>query len=232
MADPWPDHLVRHVRQPIAGHGVSVEAAVLPVSDMRRLLTAARGYVASDDPRVAAANLVAMVLAWNTPFYPLYLRGAAGEGMWPGGWLTLCVFPFFLLVPAMTRRSPLWGRVLLAVTGAGNTLFCTWLLGEASGTQMFLLPCIALAGLLFRRSETVPLFSLLGLPILAGILLDGRYPASPFVCSGSGCAGLVWLNAFSVAILTAFLGLLATGLVRETAAPGDPPTHPPETPRR
>jgi hypothetical protein len=50
---------------------------------------ALRRYVASDDPRVAAANLVAMVLAWNTPFYPLYLRGAAGAGIGLGAWLTL-----------------------------------------------------------------------------------------------------------------------------------------------
>jgi hypothetical protein len=176
------------------------------------------GYIAADDPRVASANLVAMVLAWNTPFYPLYLRGAAGPAIWPGGWLTLCVFPAFLAIPAVTRRWPYAGRALLVLTGTANTLFCTWLLGEASGTAIFLLPCITLAALVFRRDERAALFGLLGLPIVLGIALDGRYPVSPFVCAGAGCAGIAWMNAFSVAILTAFLGLLATGLVTTASA--------------
>ncbi len=178
-------------------------------------------YIASDDPRVATANLVAMVLAWNTPFYPLYLRGVAGPAILPGGWLTLCVFPAFLAVPAVTRFWPYAGRVMLALTGAANTLFCTWLLGEASGTAMFLLPCITLAALLFRRDETAALFGLLALPIVLGIALDRRYPVSPFVCSGEGCTGILWMNVFSIAVLTAFLGLLATGLA--TTANDTPP---------
>ena len=196
---------------------------------MKRLVPAARAYLASGDPRVAAANLVAMVLAWNTPFYPFYARAAGGMGMWPGAWLTLCVFPVFLAVPAVTRHWPYWGRVLLVTIGIGNTVFCTWLLGEASGTQLFLLPCITLAALLFRREERAALFGLLVLPVILGVALNGRYPVSPFVCSGVGCAGLVWLNGFSVAVLTAFLGVLATGQVGLTSN-ADPPMLRPTTP--
>jgi hypothetical protein len=134
----------------------------------------------------------------------------------------------FLAIPAVTRRSPIRGRVALAVAGTGNTLFCTWLLGEASGTQLFLIPCITLAALVFRREERVPLFALLALPIVAGVTLNGRYPVSPFVCSGSGCASLFWMNAISVAGLAVFLGWLATGLVER---PGDVrPTPPSATP--
>ena len=198
---------------------------------MKRLFAAARRYAAADDPRVAAANLVALVLAWNTPFYPVYLLGAAGAAMRNAAWLTLCAFPVFLAVPAITRRHHLWGRVLLVIAGTGNTLFCTWLLGEASGTQLFLLPCITLAALLFRRTEPAALFSLLASPILAGVTLDGRYPTSPFACSGGSCGGLLWLNAISVAVLVAFLGVLATGMAElvEKITPGcvgDLPTRP------
>ncbi len=125
-----------------AAPGVSATTSWRPLHEVRRVWTR---YVGSDDPRVGAANLVAMVLAWNTPFYPLYLRGTAGAGMWPGGWLMLCVFPAFLAVPALTRRWPTGGRVLLVTIGTANTLFCTWLLGEASGTPLFLLPCVTLA---------------------------------------------------------------------------------------
>jgi hypothetical protein len=116
----------------------------------------------------------------------------------------------FLAVPLVTKRGPFRGRVMLALTGTANTLFCTWLLGEASGTQLFLLPSIVLAALLFRRDEPAALIGFLALPIVAGVALDGRYPVSPFVCSGAACRGIVWLNAVSVAILTAFLGWLAS----------------------
>lgn len=184
--------------------------------EVKRVAAALRGYVASGDPVVARANLVAVVLAWNTPFYPLYLRAAAGEAILPGGWLTLCVFPVFLTVPAVTRRSSFLGRIMLALTGTANTLFCTWLPGEASGTQLFLLPCVTLAALLFRRDELAALIGFLALPIVAGMTLDGRYPVSPFVCSGAACGGIVWLNAVSVAILTAFLGWLASAGVSPT----------------
>jgi hypothetical protein len=188
-----------------------------------------RRYAASDDPRVATANLVALVLAWNTPFYPLYLLGAAGEGIRSAAWLTLCSLPFFLSVPAMTRLHPLWGRVLLVVIGTGNTLFCTWVVGEASGTQLFLLPCVTLAALLFRRKERWPLVCMLTLPIAAWLALDGRYPVSPFVCTGGdACRAILRLNEFSVAVLTAFLGWLATGLIES----GPAPMRRPETRRR
>jgi hypothetical protein len=187
---------------------------------VRRAFAAIRGYIAADDPRVATANLVALVLAWNTPFWPLYLLGTAGEGMRPGAWLTLCSFPVFLAVPAVTRWHGLCGRALLAAAGSANTVFCTWVLGEASGTALFLLPCIMLAGLLFRRDERLALYGFLLLPILCGVALAGRVPVSPFVCSGAGCGAIVWLNAVSVAILLAFFALLASGA-------SDPPRPPP-----
>lgn len=181
------------------------------------MFLAARGYAASNDPRVAVANQVALILAWNTPFYPLYLLGAGGAALWPAAWWTLCSFPCFLAVPALTRRDPFWGRVALALTGLGNTLFCTWLLGEAAGTALFLLPCITLAALLFRREERVALFSLMALPILAGVLLNGRYPVSPFALTDTARVAVLWLNAVSVAVLMAVLGFFSTGLAGEVA---------------
>ena len=102
--------------------------------------------------------------------------------------------------------------MLLAVAAIANTVFCAWVLGEASGTALFLIPCIALAALVFRREEIVPLFALLVLPAVAGVAMWGRLPASPFACAGAACAGIFWMNAMSVATVQMFLGLLATGL--------------------
>ena len=181
------------------------------------MFLAARGYAASNDPRVAVANQVALILAWNTPFYPLYLLGSGGAALWPAAWWTLCSFPCFLAVPALTRRDPFWGRVALALTGLANTLFCTWLLGEAAGTALFLLPCITLAALLFRREERVALFSLMALPILAGVLLNGRYPVPPFALTDTARVAVLWLNAVSVAVLMAVLGFFSTGLAGEAS---------------
>ena len=163
----------------------------------------------AEDPRIADTNLIAMVLAWNTPFYPLYVLASAGAAMQPGAWLTLPVFLVFLAVPAVTRRYPLAGRVLLVAAGIANTLYCTWLLGEAAGTWLFLLPCAALAPLLFRRTERGPLVIFLALPVAAGLALTGSYSISPFVCMGASCVSLLWLNSISVIILMVFFGMIA-----------------------
>ena len=127
----------------------------------------------------------------------------------------MCACPVFLAVPAVTRRSWGWGRAMLVAAGTANTLFCTWLLGEASGTALFLFPCIALAALVFRRTERVALLTLLAAPGLAGLALYGRYPASPFACAGAACDAIAWMNAVSVGSLTMFLGYLSTGLAEE-----------------
>lgn len=195
-------------------------------------LAALRRYMASDDPRVAVANLIAMVLAWNTPFYPLYLLGAAGSAMHPGAWFTLAIFPVFLAVPAITRRWPLPGRILLAAAGLSNTIWCTWLLGEVTATQLFLLPCISLAAIIFRQSERVPFFSFLALPILLGMGLHGRYPASPFACHGAACDSIVWLNAFSVALLCGFLGVVTARMLPGADNAANAPERAPASTRR
>ena len=183
-----------------------------------RPLSAVRHYVAAEDPRVEMANMIAMVLAWNTPFYPLYLLGAAGAAVQPGAWFTLAVFPVFLAIPAITRRSPFAGRVLLAGAGLVNTVWCTWLLGEDSGTPLFLLACIALVPIIFRQGERLAFLGFLALPIILALASYGQYPASPFACQGAACESLIWLNAVSVACLCAFLGLM-TARLRALAAP-------------
>jgi len=47
-----------------------------------------------------------LVLAGNTPFYPQYLAAVAGADGMPWPFMTLFVFPFFLMVPAISRHHP------------------------------------------------------------------------------------------------------------------------------
>ena len=76
-----------------------------------------RAYAASDDPYVSATNFIAMVLAWNQPYYPLYLWWIVGRDAWVGLPDALAFFPFFA-IPAITRRAPLLGKVTLVVVAA------------------------------------------------------------------------------------------------------------------
>lgn len=68
--------------------------------------TRLRAYASNDEPLAAAGNKVALVLAGNTPFYPLYLAAVAGADGMPWPLMTLFVFPFFLMVPAISRHHP------------------------------------------------------------------------------------------------------------------------------
>ena len=174
---------------------------------MKRALA---NYLAHPDERVATGNLIALVLAWNTPFYPLYLRWAAGAQAWPWGLLTLCVLPLFLAAPPLGRRHPIGGRLLLAVVGFGNIVFCTWLLGAPSGTELFLMPCVLLPGLLFRRSEWPALLPLIAAPPAAYYLLHDHYPPPPVAWTPDASAHLFALSAGSAGCLTGFFALLVS----------------------
>lgn len=169
------------------------------------LLGAIRHYAQSPDPRVAAGNAVALLVAANQPFYPLYVGWLAGNG-WPAAW-TLLSTPFFLAVPAVSRRSPRAGRALLPLAGIANTVLAAWALGVASGVEAFLAPCVVLAGLLFRPAERIVSFALIAVALAAYVLLHDRYGAPLHAYSAAEYAALVRLNAISAGGLLAFIGL-------------------------
>lgn len=185
---------------------------MIPMSYLVKAATLLRTYAANDEPLAAAGNKVALVLAGNTPFYPIYVVGLAGSEGLPALLMTLFVFPFFAMVPAISRRSPLLGRAVLSLAGSVNTVFCTWLLGERSGTELFLIPCISLASLLFGTGERAWMLPLAGLPLVAYILLHGHYGAPPHVYQDDAYASLFSMNAISVGTLSIFLGIVFSGL--------------------
>jgi hypothetical protein len=185
-----------------------------------KLLDWLRGYMSHPDPQAAAANYVAMVVGWNTPFYPLYLLAMPGHGIFPAGWLTLIATPFFLAVPAVTRRSALLGRLMVPGFGAANCVFGSWVLGPQSGTPLFLIPCAILAALLYRPRERLWRLGLLG-AVLAAFLVCTYWLPSLTALAPETLAAITRLNSFSVICLIAFVALIYAPLMGKVSPDGD-----------
>jgi hypothetical protein len=170
------------------------------------------GYTAHDDPGAATGNMIALVIAGNGPFYPLYAMALIGWAAWPA-WLTMLSSPFFAAVPWAMRRNARVGRVMLLLVGTANTVWCTKLLGQGTQVDLFLLPCVVLAALLFLREPWWLRLPMLALPVAAFVLLPDFYGAALVPFSAADAARMVALNRYSVAVLTGFLGWLFSRLV-------------------
>jgi hypothetical protein len=175
-------------------------------------------YAAHPDPATAAANLVALVVAGNGPFYPMYALALIGCGH-RGAWLTMLASPFFALVPVLSRRRSRAGRAALPLIGIVNTVWCSALLGSASAVGLFLLPCIVLAALLFRGDERWLMWILLGLAVGTMVWLT-EFPRDGLMdLTEPQAAALARLDAISVTTLSGFVALqMARVLVTSPAA--------------
>lgn len=165
-----------------------------------------RRYAAHPDPATAAANLVALVVASNGPFYPLYVLALIGWDR-AGAWLTMLASPLFFALPALSRAAPRAGRAALPLIGIANTAWCAALFGPASGIALFLLPCIVLAILVPHTDERRVALFLAGLAIACMIVLTEFSFGGLIVVGPSAAASLARLNLLSVTILTAFVAL-------------------------
>jgi len=175
-------------------------------------------YIAHEDPLVATTNLTALVLGYNTPLYPLYLLWVTGQSGLPWSLLTLCSCPLFLAVPALARFSPRSARIMLPVIGTLNTVFCTWLLGPASGTELFLIPSVTLAALSFRAGERKAMLIAVA-PAILTFFLGGHYGATPLAYSAAQSHAILRLNAASVGTLSLFIGVIFARLYQGTESP-------------
>lgn len=179
---------------------------------LRRLWQRIGTYAAHDDPLVEASNWIALVVAWNQPFYPLYLLPIAGWDSWPS-LITFLSTPLFMAVPAVSRRWPLLGRAMLPLIGMANTMTSAKALGTQSGVEIFLIPCALIAAAMFRPSERMVGLPLVGAAFLIYWLMHGSY-GLPFVTyDAAQYESLFTLNALSAATLSVFVGLLMAGVV-------------------
>jgi len=164
-------------------------------------------YAGHADPRTAVANTVALLVASNQPFYPLYLYWAVSPTIWPA-FATFLSTPLFLAVPALSRRASRLGRAGLMVAGIGNTLLCRFMFGASSGVDAFLMPCIVLSILLFRRRERWLGFAFAAV-CYAIYLLPDAWLGAPFHLYGPDeIAAFQRLNFLSAAGLTAVVALM------------------------
>ena len=172
-----------------------------------------RAYTNSDDPHVSACNTIAMVIAWNQPYYPLYLLWIVGRHAWVGIPDAFSGLLFFA-VPAITRRSPLLGRIAMVVFSVANVAFCSMMLGEAAGVQLLYLPCGMLAAMLFPWRERFVMLTMTALPLAVWYETRGRLDIPPIRFNADAYASLFTLNAVSAGALMIFFGWLLAGINR------------------
>jgi hypothetical protein len=181
---------------------------------LRTLLLQLRKYMGNRDPLANAASTIAIVVAGNQPFYPLYLHAIVGTAAWPA-WLTLLSTPFFLAVPAVTRRNSLVGRALLPISGVANTVLCVKLFGVGTAVELFLLPCVFLAAILFRPCERAVMVLVLAVPFIAYLGVDWNLGPPLQVFSDKEYRSIIAVHGMSVAALTTLIGLQFNAILPE-----------------
>lgn len=184
----------------------------MTASTAGRLVGALRAYTTHPDPLVSAANVIALLVASNQPFYPLYVYWLVSNRFEPT-LLTFLSTPFFLAVPALARLSTVAGRALLPLAGIANTILCAKLLGVASAVELFLIPCVVLALLLFRPKERLIAFVIAGAAFLAFMALHGHHRVPLAFYSVAEYEAFARLNALSATMLTACVALMFSNLL-------------------
>lgn len=172
-----------------------------PMFDLAVLSRRSVGYAADADPLTAASNRLALILASNQPFYPLYVQWVTGEINTSLG-LTFLSTPFFLASPWISKRFPGVGRMWFPAVGAINTFFCGFIFGDGSGIECFLLPCIVIASLSCRATERGAFIIYCVFLVSIFTILHGRY-GLPLLQTQSAQAALRSLNGYSASALIA-----------------------------
>lgn len=162
-------------------------------------------YKDNPDPLAVLANTVALVIAGNQPFYPLYLHAIVGTAAWPA-WLTLITMPLFAAVPAVSRRHSLAGRAMLVIVGVANGVLAVKLIGTDTAVELFLLPCVLLSTLLFRATEKITMAVTVVLPFAAYFVFDPAVGHPIATYSNAEYRAIIGMHAFSVASLFALIG--------------------------
>ena len=178
------------------------------------LLARLSAYKDHPDPVTKVANTIALVVAGNQPFYPLYLYAIVGSASWPA-WFTLLTMPLFALVPAVSRRHSLAGRAMLPIVGTLNGVLAVKLIGVNTAVELFLLPCVLLAVILFRLTERVVMAAVIAVPFAAYLFVDPYVGAPLQLYSDADYRSIIAMHAFSVGSLLTLTGYLFASILSE-----------------
>jgi hypothetical protein len=178
-----------------------------------------RKFVHHPDPLAMTSNWVAVAIGTHLPFWPLYVLWSAGRSAWPSSLASAALSPVFLLIPMLSRRSSLLGRLAMLLAGLANTVFTDWVLGQSSGTELFFAPCAALAAISFRRSERWLMLIFTALPFLLWLLLQHYQPPPLHHYDDQAAHQLFLLNAISITVLVGFFGWFQCDVYRRMERP-------------
>jgi hypothetical protein len=202
MASSTPNHPIA-ARSERADRG---QPTGRPRASWRALSEGVYRYAFHPDPLAEASNWFAITIGTHLPFWPLYVWWSAGRQAFPTAVLTVALAPVFLMIPLLSRRSSILGRIAMPAAGIVNTVWTVWILGIASGTELFLMPCAAVAALLFRRSERWLMIVLTLLPLVVWYVLRDHGPAPLHHYGADAESRLFTLNAVSIGVLICLFG--------------------------
>lgn len=172
---------------------------------LRKVFHVFSTYIFHPDPVVRATNLVAIVVALNGPFYPLSAIPVMGsDGIYL--FIFMLFSPLFLAVPWVSKYSSLSSRILLPLIGMADAVVGVTLFGSSSGMSLYVLPCLALCGFLYRPQERLVGFLLLAIGIAILLIPSNLYGDPVFSLSPNSVSHLFSLNLISVGML---IGLVA-----------------------
>ena len=177
-----------------------------------RIGSATGRFVAHRDPRMAYGNLVAVLVGSNQPLFPLTLYIVLGDAARPSLWGMVSTV-VFCAVPLVARSDVLAAKLLLSLYASLHTAAYVMLMGQGAGFELYFLPCILLAALLFPARQRMLGWALCAVP--AVLFFAVQRLAGPAGQFGAEAVASLWqVNAISTACLTAMMGMLAP-------APGD-----------
>ena len=182
-------------------------------------------YADHPDPRVAACNWIALIVASNQPLYPLYVQWVAGGGG-VAAMLTWLSTPLFALAPLVARRWSRAGRAMLPIAGIANSLLAMALFGAGAGMALYIAPCLVIAGLAFRPAERRWSYGLITLGGLGYFALPRLVPAALVPLAETGIAGLLQVNIISAGCLMILVGLSFSGAMASSESRAPDQGHP------
>ncbi|HQT84445.1 MAG: hypothetical protein B7Z58_09785 [Acidiphilium sp. 37-64-53] len=159
-----------------------------------------------------------MIVGTHLPFWPLYILWCAGLQSLPTSLLTMTFTPLFLLIPALSRRNARASRIAMPLFGIANAIFTTWILGVASGSELFLVPCAALSSMTFRHTERWLMTGLTALPLVVWYIMLGHAPTPLHRYGPAALHQLFILNTVSAGILLIIFGWFRLAIYRRMEA--------------